>query len=386
MSDKKIISTKKPRIAEIDILKALAIICMVMGHSDSPITHFIYLFHMAVFFIASGFFYKEKTADNISSVFSSIKGKFKRLWIPFFVWNTIYVLLHNVFIQINVYTDNPDLMNYVAGDYIKTTDPYTIIQMFKQIIKGALFTTDEQIFGAGWFLKILFMVSVLYLIVDFLARKIFKSRIILVQAIVSALLLLLGYICFLLNIKSYGLAQAASYYWLYFIGHLLALYKDKYMLWKLHKFVLSAAGSLCVLLLLNNFGSISLVKNSYENPLFFILTSISGWVFLYSLSHFICFIPFVKRIMTEISKSTLSIMILHFLAMKIVALAVTAVYQMPLFCVAAFPNLMGNVGAWWLAYTVVGVCVPVLLNMAFRFCTGKVKVVFAKSKKKQQRN
>ena len=45
--------TKKSRIEEIDIVKAIGIICMVLGHADFPGTRFVYLFHMAVFFIAS---------------------------------------------------------------------------------------------------------------------------------------------------------------------------------------------------------------------------------------------------------------------------------------------------------------------------------------------
>ena len=39
------------RVDELDILKAIAIICMVAGHAGAPFTHFIYLFHMAVFFM-----------------------------------------------------------------------------------------------------------------------------------------------------------------------------------------------------------------------------------------------------------------------------------------------------------------------------------------------
>lgn len=40
------------RITEIDVIKGICIILMVVGHSGSPITKWIYLFHMAVFFVA----------------------------------------------------------------------------------------------------------------------------------------------------------------------------------------------------------------------------------------------------------------------------------------------------------------------------------------------
>ena len=44
----------KRRIEEIDIIKAIAIICMVLGHSGSPATSFVYKFHMAVFLLHQG--------------------------------------------------------------------------------------------------------------------------------------------------------------------------------------------------------------------------------------------------------------------------------------------------------------------------------------------
>ena len=128
---------KNNRIDEIDILKALGIVCMVAGHAGVPFWHFIYLFHMAIFFIAFGFFFKDKGSDDIASVVKAIKSKLKQLWFPFFVWNAIYVLLHNLFIQINVYTDNSELLNWVQGAHIHTTNPYTVIDITKGIIKGA---------------------------------------------------------------------------------------------------------------------------------------------------------------------------------------------------------------------------------------------------------
>ena len=55
----------KNRIPEIDILKGIAIILVVIGHTRVPGNSFIYLFHMAVFFIASGYFYSEKSSETL---------------------------------------------------------------------------------------------------------------------------------------------------------------------------------------------------------------------------------------------------------------------------------------------------------------------------------
>jgi len=158
-------TVKKKRIEEIDILKALGIICMVAGHSGAPFTHFVYLFHMAIFFMASGFCFKDTDSDNIKSVIKAIKNKFKQLWLPFFAWNTIYVLLANVFIKINVYTDNPEILDYILASVFS---PYSASDIIWKILKGAAFSGCEQIYGASWFLRTLFMVSVGYSIGDFL--------------------------------------------------------------------------------------------------------------------------------------------------------------------------------------------------------------------------
>lgn len=51
----------------IDYMKAIGIILMVMGHSGSPITLWIYLFHMSLFFIISGYCIKEYYSDSLSN-------------------------------------------------------------------------------------------------------------------------------------------------------------------------------------------------------------------------------------------------------------------------------------------------------------------------------
>lgn len=116
---------QKVRVEEIDILKAFGIITMVAGHAGAPFSKFFYLFHMPVFFMASGFFFKDKTSDSFKGVIKSIISKIKTLWAPFVIWNSIYVLFHNIFLKINVYTNNPQfLVLYPGGVFYKKIIPY----------------------------------------------------------------------------------------------------------------------------------------------------------------------------------------------------------------------------------------------------------------------
>ena len=80
----------------VDTGKGIAIILMCIGHAYCPdaLFYFIYMFHMAFFFMMSGYFFSDKNLDNPKAfVWKRITG----LWVPFVKWGLIFVLLHNVF-------------------------------------------------------------------------------------------------------------------------------------------------------------------------------------------------------------------------------------------------------------------------------------------------
>ena len=129
----------KKRDVTIDLIKGLCIFLMVAGHAQIPCKSFIYLFHMAVFFMASGFVYRDSTSDNLSSVWKGIKKRVKGLWLPFVIANFIFVLLNNYFIKINVYTDNPLIFDYVTGKHMELSSFYSLREQIKYILKGAFF-------------------------------------------------------------------------------------------------------------------------------------------------------------------------------------------------------------------------------------------------------
>ncbi len=73
----------------IDMMKGIGIISVVLGHCwllPSTIIHFIYSFHMPLFFIVAGYFYKER------EVYASLQKDARRLLFPYIVFATIFVL------------------------------------------------------------------------------------------------------------------------------------------------------------------------------------------------------------------------------------------------------------------------------------------------------
>lgn len=86
------------RIQWPDLLKAYAIILVVIGHIvttyapkgySSPLAQWIYSFHMPLFMMLSGMFF-EYTLDK--QFWSMLKLKFRSLIIPLFSWSVIFVI------------------------------------------------------------------------------------------------------------------------------------------------------------------------------------------------------------------------------------------------------------------------------------------------------
>ena len=110
---------------------------MVAGHADAPFTHFIYLFHMAVFFIAAGFNFKLKY--DRKGVKYYIIRRVKGLYFPYVMWNVFYTIFNNVLINLNVYTNNPQISKYVPSDFVYITTPLTLRQTVIFVIKIIFF-------------------------------------------------------------------------------------------------------------------------------------------------------------------------------------------------------------------------------------------------------
>ena len=364
---------KKARIKEIDILKALAIIGMVLGHAGAPFTHFIYLFHMAVFIIASGFVYKGVSTGKISDIWRFVLKKLKQLYLPFVICNSIFVLLNNLFIKLNIYTDNADVLLYVTGGHVSTHNKLGLVEIIKNIFYGFLFKGSTTMGGALWFLAILFFVFILYCFFDFIITKFVRKQrnIWVIHGIISLVLLAFGFFLSAKSIKILGIEKIASTYWLYSFGHGLSKLRGLYENWIWKHYLTLMVASFVVLLFLNSFGSISLSANDYTNPFFFIISSISGWCFLYSISFFISK-SFAGKPMIYIGQHTLAIMMLHFLSFKLVAVLIVQIYNFPAYYIAAFPNLNGSEGLWWILYTIIGVSLPLLADYIYRLLKNSI--------------
>lgn len=77
----------KQRIAYIDLVKGIGILCVLFGHlipNDGIVKPAIYSFHMPLFFILTGILLKKE------SIQIKVSKKFHQVIIPYIVWGLIF--------------------------------------------------------------------------------------------------------------------------------------------------------------------------------------------------------------------------------------------------------------------------------------------------------
>lgn len=143
---------KEARIVWLDVMKALLIILMVMGHTGSPFLIYIYLFHMSAFFVLSGYTFRGERY----STGTFIKKKALTILLPAYAVNFIYHMIYWIFQKAGIYE------RIQAGDPIRLRD--RVLGLFLRYD-----TTDLG--GATWFLLVLFEVEVLFRLYAELAKR-----------------------------------------------------------------------------------------------------------------------------------------------------------------------------------------------------------------------
>ena len=119
---------------------------------------------------------------------------------------------------------------------------------------------------------------------------------------------------------------------------------------------------------MNQYGSISMARCKIENPLFFLIVSLSGWFLLASISKL-----YPLKAVAKLGAGTRSIVMWHFISMKSVTWAYIIVVGLPVVLLGAFPYLQQSPSYLWIVYTIVGVGIPYLLGVLYDSVKTKIK-------------
>lgn len=353
----------------LDIMKGLCILFVVLGHTYTPvISNFVYLFHVAVFFMVSGYCFSDKYLESWKGIGTLLKKRFLSLWVPYVCWNFIFLLLQNLFLKMGLITDDPhyfDLNPVTNYGFVK----FLPISAFpKTILKSFFFMNCRPFVGGLWFLGGLFFVTITYCVIEYVLKKLKIEKF---HLVVSVILLCLG---FFINKKgilsNFGITKQIV---IIFETEILFTIGYSIKRWKLireisiSKLLLIFVGSTISLIILMNFGTISIASNIITNPLYYLAVSFLGWYFVWSTSKLINMIR-IKKFFLLCGNRTIPILALHTLSFKIITMIQYWIYNRDDYVVISlFPVFKNSIG-WAILYVMVGVGIPLIISIVLGRC------------------
>ncbi len=375
----------KKRDENIDVLKGLAIICVVLGHCGFPGGAYIYLFHMAVFFMASGYCFDAKKIQSSDNLWEYALKKLRSLWLPYVIFNTLGWIFYNTFIQIGFLTENPEF-----PDAVSRMEWPSIVNAIAWAFHMNTWGTQKY-FGAGWFIIVLFYITILFAALCLVSESCKKRvcRMIgragrqnhniedtfpkterALYVLQHVVLLSSGavslYISWKLQCRELILEEcitsATVCYPLYVFGFYLKKLSDRMNPLILRfRYGLVALG-IPAFYIAGKYGGISLNLNAYPGWQFLLICSLLGWVWLLALSMCLTQKKWkIKNALNYIGRRSIYILFLHFLAFRPVVALQLFVYHEPAYLLASFPILVKG-GVWWVLYTIAGVGLPLLVE------------------------
>lgn len=336
----------------ISILKGFGILLMVVVHAGCPMFmhNFILMFHMPLFFIASGYCFKEKyLQDNRTFIIKRIKG----LYLPFIKWSLLFLALHNIFFYLNIYNGTYGFNGEVSHLY-----------EWKDFAKDALYivtkmTNNAQLLGGYWFLREMFWGTILSLFLMKYIRSI--KWCIVVMLTLSILTALLDK-----HVPYFGIGSLTFLSASFFIaGRKMHEILSQYALIKLPNWKVNV----CFILIVG-IGSIWMPTNmlkytTWQILPYFVCAVAGTWLF-FNISIILanrqsC----LKKFMVFVGDNTMPILTWHFLCFKIVSLMIIGIYGLPIERLAEFP-IIREYSFYWILYFIVGTGVPIVISFSYK--------------------
>lgn len=329
----------------ISIAKALGIILMVVGHSGCPtaIGKFIYLFHMPLFFVCSGYFFKE--ISDRPSLMSFYKKRMKGLYLPYLKWSLLFLLLHNLLRYLHI----TGSVYYQTEDYIR------------QFIKLIAMTDYELLIRPFWFIKELLLASLIVATLSFLTSRLSikkRSELLFVIALIFSVISKL-----LPPIPLIGDCSVLCLSILYYYTGIL-LYKYKHHI-QLTNTTMTL--SFCIVLIGSIFfvGDIDMRFTTIYNQIPYYVLSITGIILILCISQKLETINNISALY-YIGNHTMPILALNLLALKFGNLIKIWIYGMPLERLSSYTVIYENNTSFWLIYTAIGVVIPMILYISYQ--------------------
>lgn len=406
------------RNTTITIVKALAIILVVMAHSCCPsyLSRFSYMLCVSLFFMASGYCFNTKYLDD---EYTFIRHRFSSLYVPFVKWSIFFIVLNHIWFKIGFLSEQ---YGNAAGGVTHPLSLHGGMQALWSIVCN-MSGYDSFLTGAYWFFRAMLISSIVFLfafkVIAKLRQKISYTSVAMIVGVLALglatwktecrlsatgvaqggyrelmgiFLLAVGYVysqferwlagpisipvCF--NVEKYSsigrkrLARSGNavvkcaYTAVRFLGRVP---------------VASMAVSAIALGLITAFTAPAMTYNAKNTGAIFLLalSAIIGFSFIKNAAFYLNKIgnaeehqaseathPF-RRAILFLGENTLYVFGWHLLAFKFVSMLKVGVYGLPWGMVGGHPVVHSDQGHWfWILYTLVGVAAPLLCVIGIR--------------------
>ena len=351
----------------IDVLRGIAIFLVVMAHSwflNFPGDLFIDQFHMALFMAISGYLFKIERVDSVEKLKLYFIKKVKTLYLPYVLANSFFILLNNFFVKIHFLCTDAKLMDSfqpgIGPDAILSP-----VETLKQIGLCALFIGYSPRFGgATWFLRCLFMLSIVYGAVSYLLIKFKKSQNI--QLIIGFVMLFVWAFNASRNFILIGsVVQLLLYYYAFAIGQLVFRKSFLSRVSVINWLAIIAVSGVIVYLNMTYGGLIDkylpFMPIEVVTVIRTVVNCICGWCMMYGLANILARFK-ISRLFILFGESTLEIMLLHFLAFKFVTAFIVGVRHLPYYYMAATPTLAKTGPVFGIMYWMLAMVLPTIIH------------------------
>nr|WP_197029666.1 acyltransferase family protein [Clostridium sp. 12(A)] len=278
---------EKKRIDYLDVAKGIGIISVIIGHYDyrPPVQNLIFSFHMPIFFILSGYFFKNVSWNEL------IKKKTRQLIIPY-VFTSFGVIISSIIWDLfyNINNLKQNVLRWISAALYGSGNTYETPYYIPQI-------------GAIWFLLALFS-SLLIL------KLVIKHKYAYLE--VGAIALIGYYSSKLLWLPFSIQAGMVAVIYVY-VGYLLRRYKVFLPnMWK--AFILSAM--VWGLYLIKGGGHLYLVANYFQYGVFDILASFCACVVVIYISEIISKLSYFNMVLGFMGRNSLIILCFHLIELN----------------------------------------------------------------------
>lgn len=373
-------NVEKKREGIWDIVKGIGIISIVIGHTTpiATLNKFVYMYHLAVFYFVAAYFFNEKKYGD--QPFANVGQRIKGVWTKYVFYGTILILLHNLFIKYNFYSQaTPKIEDFK--------------QLIVPILNTMTFNCGELFSGALWFVPTILLAIGLFGGVIYIARKCercitnrLKMQNENVQKyikyiIILSLTVLYAMLGTYLNINKLFLAYHIHTAFLVVpictMGYFCREYI--YKIKKLNKWYITitmviVTAVFLLYIIMEKGMQIELSQEKIINSYMFYIVSAIGISFCLSLASIIVRIPLLNKVIELCGKHSFSIMALHFACIKVVDVIYSRIINetnpdIISKWVTSYPEKL------WIIYVIVGCIIPLIFSIIIeqiKEITGKI--------------